>query len=92
MTETTEQRIERVVRAACEANVFYECSYPACDEVPKGCGIPRIVRTADAISFAAGWDAAVEALHADVKRWGIEPGKYAEAANYLAAHRPGEPT
>ncbi len=52
--------------------------------------IAEIIAAARTAAHAAGHEAAVQALRDDVERWGIVPGKYAEAADYLAAHAPAK--
>ena len=96
MTETTDERIERVARAIFRASPIVTLDWPERDEQTRE-DFRCYARAADAISFAAGWDAAEKALRTEYRPY----AQYGEdskrlwanyAANYLAAHKPGEPT
>ncbi len=106
MTETTEQRIERVARALWDDWRVRDIASPTCRELSweglreiahQGNAAARLrdaalgqARAADVISFAAGWDAAVQFAALMEK---APPGEALQSvADYLAAHRPGETT
>ena len=86
MTETTDERIERVARAIFRASPIVTLDWPERDEQTRE-DFRCYARAADAISFTAGWDAAEQALRKDAEFIVDEE----TAADWLAAHKPGEP-